>query len=79
MAVQAIKCQVASCYYNENGSRCLAETIQVQNNYAGKGNAARMEVGTLEGAAQAAISNQTMCGTFIPKEKGPKEGIRRLS
>ncbi|MCG0240009.1 MAG: DUF1540 domain-containing protein [Firmicutes bacterium] len=82
MAQQMIRCRVRSCYYNENGERCLAEVIEVQNNPPGKAGEGRMEFGSLEGdpqVGQAAASTQTMCGTFIPREKGPKSGIRRLT
>ncbi|MFZ5814927.1 MAG: DUF1540 domain-containing protein [Bacillota bacterium] len=75
MANQAIYCTVNSCYYYGAGDNCKAEKIMVRNNPATLGNA-NMEVGTLGGNARE--SNQTLCETFIPEEKGPKPGIRRI-
>jgi hypothetical protein len=73
---QEILCTVDACYYNEGGSQCKAEKIMVQNNPGTLGNT-KMEVGELGGEAKK--SNQTLCHTFIPKERGPKSGIDRLS
>lgn len=76
MANQQIFCTVNSCYYYDNGDKCAASKIMVKNNAATLGNA-RMEVGTLGGEAHR--SNETLCETFIPREKGPKPGIERIS
>lgn len=76
MANQEIYCTVNSCYYYGSGDKCKAEKIMVKNNQATLGQT-RMEVGTLGG--EAGESNQTLCHTFIPKDKGPKPGINRLS
>ncbi|HWI64875.1 MAG TPA: DUF1540 domain-containing protein [Symbiobacteriaceae bacterium] len=76
MANQQIYCTVNSCYYYGNGDRCRAEKIEVQNNQATLGNT-RMEIGSI-GGSDAGRSNQTLCNTFIPKDKGPKPGINRM-
>jgi hypothetical protein len=76
MAHQQILCSVNSCYYNEAGQECKAAKIMVQNNAASLANV-KMEVGEVGG--EAPRSNQTLCHTFIPKGKGPKPGIERLS
>jgi hypothetical protein len=75
VANQQIYCTVNSCFYYGSGDNCRAEKIIVKNNPDTIGNA-NMEIGTIGG--EAAVSNQTLCHTFIPKEKGPKAGIRRL-
>ncbi len=75
MANQEIYCTVNSCYYYGSGDNCKASKIMVRNNPQTLGNA-NMEIGTIGG--QARESNQTLCETFIPKEKGPKPGIERL-
>lgn len=75
MPNQEIYCTVNSCYYYGSGDNCKAEKIMVRNNPGTMGNA-NMEIGTLGG--QAKESNQTLCETFIPKDQGPKNGIRRI-
>lgn len=75
MVNQQIFCAVNSCYYNEDGSKCKASKIMVQNNAATLGNTG-MEVGTMGG--EAGRSNQTLCHTFVPRDQGPKPGIDRL-
>lgn len=75
MANQQIYCTVNSCYYYGAGDNCKAEKIMVRNNPAQLGNA-NMEIGTLGGSAKE--SNQTLCETFVPEGKGPKNGIRRI-
>lgn len=75
MAQQEIYCTVNSCYYYGSGDLCKAAKIMVKNNPATLQNA-NMEVGTLGGEARQ--SNQTLCETFIPKDKGPKPGIERI-
>lgn len=75
MANQEIYCTVNSCYYYGSGDLCKASKIMVKNNPETLGNV-NMEVGTIGG--EAAESNQTLCHTFIPKQKGPKPGIQRL-
>ena len=77
MPNQEILCSVDSCYYNEGGRQCKAEKIVVQNNPATMGNA-KMEIGELGGGGEATRSNETLCHTFIPRERGPKPGIERL-
>jgi hypothetical protein len=72
---QEIYCTVNSCYYYGSGDRCHASKIMVRNNPATLG-AARMEVGEL--GREARVSNQTLCETFIPQERGPKPGIERI-
>lgn len=76
MANQEIYCTVSSCYYYGSGDSCKAAKIMVRNNpeTVGKTN---MEVGILGGEARE--SNQTLCETFIPEEKGPKPGIDRIN
>jgi len=76
MANQEIYCTVNSCYYYGSGDKCKAEKIMVKNNSATLGNT-RMEIGSI-GGSDAAQSNQTLCETFIPKNKGPKNGINRM-
>ena len=76
MANQQILCTVNSCFYYGSGDRCKAESIQVQNNSATLGNT-NMEIGSI-GGRDAQQSNHTLCNTFIPKEQGPKNGIRRM-
>ncbi|HEY3363739.1 MAG TPA: DUF1540 domain-containing protein [Symbiobacteriaceae bacterium] len=75
MANQEIYCSVNSCYYYGSGDKCKAEKIMVQNNPNTLGNA-NMEVGSIGG--EAGHSNQTLCNTFIPQNRGPKPGIARL-
>lgn len=77
MGEQTIYCTVASCYYNEGGDRCRAESIQVRVNPRALGET-RFEVGAI-GDRQAVTSEQTQCQTFIPRDQGPKPGVRRLS
>lgn len=72
---QEILCTVNSCYYNEAGQVCKAAKIVVENNSATIHNT-RMEIGEMGG--EAAQSNQTLCKTFIPKDRGPKPGIARI-
>lgn len=74
MANQEIFCVVNSCYYWGSGDHCMASKIMVKNNPATLD--ARMEIGTI--GSDARTSNQTLCETFIPEEKGPKNGIERL-
>lgn len=77
MANQQILCSVNSCYYYGSGDVCKASKIMVQNNHGTLGNNnTRMEVGSIGG--EAGTSNQTLCNTFIPKDKGPKPGIERI-
>lgn len=75
MAQQEIYCTVNSCYYYGSGDKCAASKIQVQNNPATLRDV-NMEIGTIGG--EAGRSNQTLCNTFIPKDKGPKPGIERI-
>lgn len=75
MANQEIYCTVSSCYYYGSGDNCKAEKIMVRNNPSSLRNA-NMEIGTLGGGAKE--SNQTLCETFVPENKGPKNGIRRI-
>ncbi|BDG61470.1 DUF1540 domain-containing protein [Caldinitratiruptor microaerophilus] len=76
MARQQIECTVSSCFYWGDGDRCHAERIIVTGNPAGIRNA-RTEFGQLEGR-DAAHSSETQCHTFVPRQQGPKPGIRRL-
>lgn len=75
MAQQEILCTVDSCYYNDDARVCKAAKIMVQNNFVHLRDV-KMEAGSMEG--DASNSNETLCQTFIPKEKGPKPGINRL-
>ncbi len=75
MTSQEISCSVNSCFYYGSGDRCRASKIMVKNNPAALGNA-NMEIGTI--GEEARRSNQTLCETFIPEEKGPKPGIERI-
>lgn len=75
MVQQQIYCTVNSCFYYGKGDLCFAEKIMVKNNPATI-QSTKMEVGTLGGVARE--SNQTLCETFVPKEKGPKPGIKRI-
>jgi len=75
VAQQQIYCTVNSCFYYGTGDLCFAEKIMVKTNPAAMRNT-NMEVGTLGG--EALQSNHTLCETFIPKEKGPKPGIKRI-
>ncbi len=75
MASQQIRCTVSSCYYYGAGDNCVAEEIMVRSNPATLGNA-NMEVGAM--GVEARTSNHTLCETFIPQERGPKPGIRRI-
>jgi hypothetical protein len=72
---QTIDCTVSSCYYNQNGSACMASRIQVRHNAATL-DSAKMEIGAL--GAAVATSNETLCETYIPHGLGPKPGIPRL-
>ncbi len=76
MASQQVRCTVSSCYYYGAGDNCVAEEIMVRANPAAMGGA-DMEVGDI--GRQARESNHTLCETFIPREQGPKPGIRRIS
>lgn len=73
---QEILCSVDSCYYNEAARVCKAARIMVKNNFVHIGDI-KMEVGEM--GAEATNSNETLCETFIPREKGPKPGVKRLS
>jgi len=75
MASQEIFCTVNSCFYYGSGDRCSASKIMVKNNPVTLGNV-NMEIGTI--GEEARRSNQTLCETFIPEEKGPKPGIERI-
>ncbi|HLO01695.1 MAG TPA: DUF1540 domain-containing protein [Symbiobacteriaceae bacterium] len=75
MAHQEILCTVDSCFYNDSARVCKAAKIMVQNNFVHL-NDIKMEVGSMDRAASN--SNETLCQTFISKEKGPKPGIERL-
>ena len=75
MASQQVRCTVSSCYYYGAGDNCVAEEIMVRANPATMGHT-DFETGEMGG--QARQSNQTLCETFIPQEKGPKPGINRI-
>lgn len=74
MAQQEIFCTVNSCYYYGSGDVCAAQKILVRPNPATVDTS--MEVGTL--GAEPQQSNQTLCETFVPKNRGPKPGISRI-
>lgn len=75
MASQEIFCSVNSCFYYGSGDRCRASKIMVRNNPTMIGDV-NMEIGEIGGEARK--SNQTLCQTFVPKERGPKPGIERI-
>jgi hypothetical protein len=75
MAQQEILCTVDTCYYNDDARVCKASKIMVKNNIVQLSDI-KMEVGSM--GKDASSSNETLCETFIPKEKGPKPGIQRL-
>lgn len=77
MGRQEIHCSVDSCYYYDNGDRCAAERIMVRNNPGTAGDT-RFEAAELGHVPDAHQSVQTMCETFIPRQRGPKPGIQRL-
>ena len=60
-----IKCSVSSCKYNEGGDVCQADEIKVKNNF---GATDTMEIGSLEGEADARTSMETCCETFVPQK-----------
>lgn len=64
-----IKCNVASCKYNEDGDLCKASEIMVKNNF---GASDHMEFGVLDSKQDAKTSMQTCCETFAPKEDSAK-------
>ncbi|HEY8347235.1 MAG TPA: DUF1540 domain-containing protein [Symbiobacteriaceae bacterium] len=75
MAHQEIYCTVNSCYYYGSGDVCTAQKILIRHNPATLGT--DMEVGAL--GDEAHDSAQTLCETFIPKDRGPKPGIARIN
>ena len=75
MASQEIYCSVNSCYYYGSNDVCKASKIMVRNNAATLRNA-NMEIGSIGG--EASQSNQTLCETFVPRDRGPKPGISRI-
>lgn len=61
-----IKCNVASCKYNDNDNEiCQADEIKVKNNF---GSTDTMEFGSLEEKVNARTSMETCCETFVPKK-----------
>ncbi|HEX3047135.1 MAG TPA: DUF1540 domain-containing protein [Bacillota bacterium] len=61
-----IKCDVASCKYNEDGAVCHADAIEVKNNFGATDNMEFGEVGDISGAR---TSTETYCETFAPKKE----------
>lgn len=76
MANQEIYCTVNSCFYYGSGDTCAASKIMVRNNPATVGKFT-MEIGAI--GEEARLSNQTLCETFVPADKGPKPGIERIN
>lgn len=78
MGEQTIRCTVNTCYYYGTGDRCRASMIMVANNPAAITGDPEAEFSAELGTFEAATSVHTQCHTFIPKQQGPKQGIKRL-
>lgn len=74
-AMPKVRCTVSNCFFWDEGNRCGADEILIVREDISRLDDDSMEIADI-GYTPAAVSTQTSCKTFRPREQSPRDSSR---